>query len=276
MKLPNCEKFTLTAQTSSALKRTLRCHAALIEDLLSEDYDFVLTARFQSDPLERRYGQYRQMSGGRFLVSLKDVTLSEKILKIKSLIREGFDIDEEVKVNENYKDRLLDMENEIDLILDHDVSLCDSSKKISNHVAGYVAVKVQSSIRGCCGKRLLNEDTVGDEYHRKLSRGGLTIASEALQNYVASGFAILDACENTINKSGIPSRKAAEHILHKYLCANEYGFACTGHESSVSSNVIRKVTNVFYNNKRKSSTESVVDDRVKKFKSVKRDTRASV
>ena len=80
-KIPNCETFCLTAETSHALKRTLRCHASLIEDLLIKDgYDFVLTARFQSDPLERRYGQYRQMSGGRFLVSLKDVTISEKIL----------------------------------------------------------------------------------------------------------------------------------------------------------------------------------------------------
>ena len=68
MKIKNAEKFTLSAQTSFALRRTIRCHAALIEDLLAEGFDFVLTVRFQSDALERRYGQYRQMSGGRFLV----------------------------------------------------------------------------------------------------------------------------------------------------------------------------------------------------------------
>ena len=49
-------------------------------------YDFRLTSRFPSDPLERRYGQYRQMSGGRFLIGLKDATLSEKITKIKILL----------------------------------------------------------------------------------------------------------------------------------------------------------------------------------------------
>ena len=63
-KLPNCEKFQLSAQTNEALVRTLKCHASLIEDLLQDgNYQYVLTARFQSDPLERRYGQYRQMSG---------------------------------------------------------------------------------------------------------------------------------------------------------------------------------------------------------------------
>ena len=36
-KIPNCEKFTLTSQTTSAFVRTLKCHASLIEDLLHHD-----------------------------------------------------------------------------------------------------------------------------------------------------------------------------------------------------------------------------------------------
>ena len=35
-KIPYCERFTLAAKTSEALQRTLLCHAALIEYLLSE------------------------------------------------------------------------------------------------------------------------------------------------------------------------------------------------------------------------------------------------
>ena len=65
-KKPNCEKFTLSAQTFSALQRTLLCQASLIEDLFSDGFKLVLTARFHSDSIERRLGQYRQMSGGRF------------------------------------------------------------------------------------------------------------------------------------------------------------------------------------------------------------------
>ena len=34
-----------------------------LEDLLKID-KLILTARFQSDPIERRFGQYRQMSVG--------------------------------------------------------------------------------------------------------------------------------------------------------------------------------------------------------------------
>ena len=46
-KIPNCEKCTLSAQTSSAFQRTPLCQASLIEDLLSNGFKFVLTARFQ-------------------------------------------------------------------------------------------------------------------------------------------------------------------------------------------------------------------------------------
>ena len=61
MEFKNAEKFALSAQTSFALRRTLCCNAALIEDLLVEGFDFVLTVRFQSDALERRYG-WRSLS----------------------------------------------------------------------------------------------------------------------------------------------------------------------------------------------------------------------
>ena len=58
--------FCLSKQTSSALVKTLRAQAQLIKDLLEENYVFVLTARMQSDPIERRFSQYRQINGGHF------------------------------------------------------------------------------------------------------------------------------------------------------------------------------------------------------------------
>ena len=51
----------------------------LIHDLLTEGYEYVMTAKFQSDLLEHRFSQFRQMSGGRFLVSLREVLNFERI-----------------------------------------------------------------------------------------------------------------------------------------------------------------------------------------------------
>ena len=80
--------FCLSKQTFAALIITLRSQAALIKDLLNENYHYVLPVRFQSDPLEKRFSQYRQMSGGNFLVSLKEVQDTEKTLICRSLLKE--------------------------------------------------------------------------------------------------------------------------------------------------------------------------------------------
>ena len=45
-------EFTLTPLTISALTTTLSAHAMLIEDLLNEAYQYVITATLQIDPVE--------------------------------------------------------------------------------------------------------------------------------------------------------------------------------------------------------------------------------
>ena len=72
---------------SYALVLTLRAQSGLIKELLSEEYDFVMTIRLQSDPIERRFSQYRQRSGGSFLVSLREVTNPERIIRCRSLVK---------------------------------------------------------------------------------------------------------------------------------------------------------------------------------------------
>ena len=83
----DCPAFTLTSKTSYSLVLTLRAQSGLIKELLSEGYDFVMTSRLQSDPIERRFWQYRQMSDGRFLISLREVTNSERIIRCRSLVK---------------------------------------------------------------------------------------------------------------------------------------------------------------------------------------------
>ena len=59
----------------------------VIDELLNDGYDFILTARIQSDPIERHFSQYRQMIGGRFLFSLREVLNTERILSCYSLVK---------------------------------------------------------------------------------------------------------------------------------------------------------------------------------------------
>ena len=59
----------------------------LMRELLNERYRYVMSRRLQSDPIEKRFSQYRRMSGGGFLVSLREVLTSERILACLSLMK---------------------------------------------------------------------------------------------------------------------------------------------------------------------------------------------
>ena len=50
--------FKLTSHTKSPLVKTRRAQADLITELIDDGYEFVRTARFQSNPIERHFSQY--------------------------------------------------------------------------------------------------------------------------------------------------------------------------------------------------------------------------
>ena len=71
--------------------------------------------------------------------------------------------------------------------------------------------------------------------------------------------------DDVITKSGLPVRKATEYVLIHCFQSFET-FACTAHEA-----IARKITNstavnIYFNNKRKTCTDSVAADGVKTFK----------
>ena len=278
-KIPCSQKFTLSAQTSSALIRTLRAQAQLIEDLLDEGYEFVLTARFQSDPQERRFGQYRQMSGGRFLVSLKDTEVSEKILKTMSLIKEGIDIDESVKEekpDQSLEQSLVDNPLVSGLVIDR-MQLDAETRKVAVHVAGYVAKKfVDQTKYKCCVSYLtgeLDKTNPDHDYVGSLSRGGLTIPSSHLTEYVCAAFAILEHAESIITSSKLQTRRAATIVLNHVLRCNPGSiprFTCGADRLSIMAYANRMLINIFCNNRRKELTGTVVLEKVHATKKSKR------
>ena len=144
-----CSRFTLSAQTANALQITLHGTADLIEDLLSDGYNYVLTSRLQTDPLEKHFGKLRQMSGGRFLVSLREVESSLKILSIKSLIKENLNCwMEDVQPDSTIKADRSEIITSLSLIHNEieENELCDESREVAINVAGYVTRKIMNKV----------------------------------------------------------------------------------------------------------------------------------
>ena len=68
--------------------------------------DYILISKFQSDPVERHFSKYRQMSSRRLLVSFKEVNNPEKILSLNSII----------KADLNFWEEKIYVENKIDSV----------------------------------------------------------------------------------------------------------------------------------------------------------------
>ena len=103
-----------------------------------------------------------------------------------------------------------------------------------------------------------------------MSRGGLTVPSLNLANYVSTAFAILDFLYGAISKFGLPSRLAAETVL-KHVFNSFQTFTCEAHEIAGQTFINRTIANIYLNNQRKMSTDALVADGVISFKKRQRE-----
>ena len=82
-KLPGLTSETFFATINMCL--TLR---GIIIYLLEECcFPYVATGHLQSDPIESRFGRYRQMSGANYYISVKQLIESEQKIKVVSLLK---------------------------------------------------------------------------------------------------------------------------------------------------------------------------------------------
>ena len=271
--------FCLSKKTSDALVQTLRSQVLLVETLLKEDYAFVMMARLQSDPIERHFSRYRQMSGGRFLVSLREVLSSEKILSLQTLLKEDItDWTETFNTETDYL-QLDELKSVIPVFEKsseiEQATLSNESREVVYVIAGYVAKKIKAKVN-CheCEHRLVgtNYDEVSKDnaYFNLLSRGGLTSPSGCLVDFICNCFAVLDYTSDSIVKfKNNPLRVASEFILNNF-CLNFFA-ACDDHLHQVRKIAVITTINIFYNNKQKITNDSIRKDSLIGFKQRQRD-----
>ena len=160
-----CPSFTLTKQTSHTLVTTLRFIYNLVDDLLIENYDYILMSRFQSDPIKRHFSKYRQMSGGCFLVSLREVRNPEKILLLNSIIKADLNFwEESICVKKTIDSVTLELHTRLDEIAS-EISECqlnEESKEGAASIAGYVTkgFSSRSDCNQCKEKLIINNKII--------------------------------------------------------------------------------------------------------------------
>ena len=131
-----------------ALIWTLRTQADLLDELFMDDYKYILTACLQSDPIERRFSQYRQLNGGHFFVSLREVETSEKILLCQTLPKENINFWEEKLAVTNTTQKIekfkaLDSMS----VLIQEATLTAETKEVVQVVFGYIAKQLTKNTK---------------------------------------------------------------------------------------------------------------------------------
>jgi len=143
------KKEGLSAQTFLALKQTNSALMAAANYFLKEkNFNFLLLGQFQTDPLEERFGWYRQMSGANYFISVRQLLEAEKSIRLQSLAKfSGLTFSEikatysEVALNADKKTKF-DAEILHSLLEDDFLSisdLADEDKNIVFYLAGYLS-----------------------------------------------------------------------------------------------------------------------------------------
>ena len=160
---------------------------------------------------ENRFCQYRQMSGGRFiLVNLCEVKTSERILACRSLLLEHVNfwmedlfpdvlhisLDEFAKFIEANDSRI------------YQANLTNDSEEVASWLCWKNIVR-EAKCNTCKSSLTATTDTFDNKYVNMLSRGNLTISSPSLAEFVSNGFAILDSVDDKINTFNL--------LLHELL-----------------------------------------------------------
>ena len=179
------------------LKFGLKCQTSLIQGILSDKYEYNFTSRLQIEPLEREFGHYRQMSGDRFSVGLKDLNCSETIVTLRSLLKEDIDLSDSkilktTEINEEEEEKSLSSSKF--LIDDDNITFTRDSRKITLYIVGYFAKSLLKKFGSCCSIFLLGDFVKGNgdlDYQKLVSRNGSVICSNDLINSVCNSFAIL-------------------------------------------------------------------------------------
>ena len=77
------------------------------------------------------------------MVSAIEIAHSENIVKLKSLVKEGLNIDESLRINTDNSKGAANLLKAVECKIEHknSLQLDDSSRDLSNHIVGYISLK---------------------------------------------------------------------------------------------------------------------------------------
>ena len=144
----NSKKQGMSAETFTAVENLCNVLRNLVKTLLADyGFRFVLTGFLQSDPLESRFGRYRQMSGGNFFISVKQIIESERKIRLSSILHHSGVTLDRLTMEDDTSDVFHSSDNSFPIDDLPFVEISESEFQIVYFIAGYCAKKVEKFVK---------------------------------------------------------------------------------------------------------------------------------
>jgi hypothetical protein len=280
MELKNIDKRhgKLTKQTQHALLHTTETLMLLCK-FLFENYNFkyVLLGKFQTDPLEGRFGQYRQMCGASYHVSVSQVLESEKkikvlnFLKVKSAVNGEFEIRSlfsnlnEVEFNDSTDDFINRTYEELDRHIDV-INISNDEYMILIYIGGYIANSLKSKMlcKNCAESLTLDKELQIESkkeallYLDDLDRGALKVPTDFLVEILVRMFKIFQVLISDIYEDIFLAASSQKDTLCKLSlqnCEDIYLECNCPNSEQIKTKCVSKFSNILLGNYRKKKSD---------------------
>ena len=176
----------LTPEIFRTLTQTSRVFPLLVKYLLQEKgLKYVLTGKCQSNPLERRFGRWRQSSGGNYFATERQFLEAERAIGVKLLIKlSNYSMKEVCQIMQEEGD-----ENTVEEYAEHVVDLLseevtdeilNTDKNIVFYVAGFIARSLKKKCEKCV-------NIIGGDEETGLDIDGLDEGNASFVNSINRG-----------------------------------------------------------------------------------------
>lgn len=197
----------LTKETYNAIITTLMSMIGLCESLLHDfRFQYVLLGKLQNDPIERRFGCYRQAHGGNYYVSLRQILSSEYKVRVSSILKSSnVPLSQLMKTlqGETFRDTNLDQSKILQWAeqVDFNGSLSNEENNIICYVAAALCRSLKFTCHLCRECFLTNdifqiEDIENQDLIMQRDRGGLYYPSQMSIFFVSYSYKVFHSLKS--------------------------------------------------------------------------------
>ena len=274
----------LTRETFTALRHTTHAIIEITKYCTCVlNMRYILTAKFQTDKLESRFGQYRQLAGGNYNISIRQIFECEKKIRIMSVLERNLPIHNQRVVLKNLDTNWEDMERQSHLndiekfnltVSQSDIDKCKEVLPVIVYLAGYYCYAVFKKTKCSYCKDLVtynnNENDMPENhnYIDGISRGSLMHPDPITTNIVMYTYIVVNKMAKDAQFHKIPNQRLVASTITLNLLTDDEALLPTdscdaGHSTEkIEKMVIWASTNALLNNYCSKENNSLAEKKI--------------